>query len=887
MVSHRITKCSNTDHCFSLKQKRSPNSLIGFDVQQDSHNPATTIPRHRPAPLAPLAIGLMIGIALDAAFTPSWNMIGLLAIVTITSVLLACRLATQRNVTISPTIYRVACFGLAAVTGLVHHAHASRFIPMHHISRLISRDATIMTLEGTIVNRPYITEDSDRRLTPYPLPPKTRFTLRNIAVQSKTGMLAVDGRVAVSVKEPMLFLQAGDGVRIIGRLYQPQPPANPGAFDWAALMRRRGIHAALSTDHAAALTVIDRDSNGISAMLHRARIWAGNLLHQDSELIEDNAAGAVSAMVLGQRSQVDRDLNEAFVRTGGAHFLAASGMHVGWLALMGWWLARFIGLHYRAAAMLTAGIILSYVLLAEPRPSILRAGIIAILACISIFRRGHIHTGNWLGTSAIILLLINPLDLFNVAFQLSFVAVLAIVYLMPPIEQWIGTKLPFLRGQFENQAFADTTTHLPLSDALPSNRRLALDAVVIAIRITIAASIAAWLANLPLVTYHFDRFAPWGWLFNLILIIPAFLLTVLGFAKVLSVAIIPSLAAPFAILVDLMSRLFIGLVERLAQLPGTLLPGNRPSLFWVAACYTIIVLFLSRPALFRRRWILPSTCLALLIWWQIPHRLFVVDRGALNIWALAIGDGTATVIELPDGRVLLFDFGTRTPLDATQVGVDFLHHRGIRRISTVFVSHANWDHYGAIEGIADAVAIDNVVLSAQYDQFATQDSGGWRFRQSIAARDIPISTAAMGQTWHDASTVTIETIWPPPAEERAAPSANDGSLALRLTFANKRILITGDQAEWGLGGMLADCDLACDVLILPHHGSVVHNTQAFIDAANADINIRSSGQRQNMTTNNIENIVGPNRQYFNTADEGCVRIRITADEIKTTTQFNK
>lgn len=851
-----------------------------------THNPSQLLPRLRVTPLAPLAFGLCIGIVGDAAFAPNWIFYAALAPVILLVGVVIIRLASRVKIDARSRAFTWSCFLFSILAGGLHHAQASRGNTGPHIRQHVNHRSAITTIEGTVANRPRIVEQNDRRKAPYPLPPKTKFPLKHLAIQTSDGPLAVDGRIAVSIKEPMLFLQAGDRVRIVGRLYAPFPPANPGGFDWARHLRRQGIHAALSTDHAAAVEVIARESNAFTKTLNSYRTWADHLLHQDSELIEDGDHGAVSAMVLGQRSQVDRDLNEAFVRTGGAHFLAASGMHVGWLALMGWWLTRFIGMHYRGSAVVIALMIIAYVALAEPRPSILRAGVMGLLACLSIYRRGHIHTTNWLATWTIILVLINPYDIFNVALQLSFVAVLSIVYLMPPIERALAQRLPFLRGHYENEPYADSTVSLPLSDALPSNRRLALDAVVKAIRISFAASIAVWIANLPLVTYHFDRFAPWGWLFNLLLIVPAFLLTIFGFLKVILVAILPSSSSLIAPVVDATSQLFTSWVRLLASLPGTLLNGNQPSLAWVAACYTTLALVIWRPRTFRKRWTLPALTLALVVWWQIPHQWFVADRGALNVWALAVGDGTATVIELPDGRAMLFDCGTRTPLDASQITINFLRERGIRRIDTVFVSHANWDHYGALEYVAAEIPFERIVLSDQFDRFAPKNSGGWHFKRAMQARNIPLSTASSNDAWIDPSGVHIDILWPPPASDRPAPSANDGSLAIALTHADQRVLITGDQAEWGLGGMLADTNLTCDALILPHHGSVVHNTKAFIEAANARINVRSSGQRRDMTTNNIEQVVGRQRGYYNTADDGCVRIRVTPEDVTATTQYD-
>ena len=103
-----------------------------------------------------------------------------------------------------------------------------------------------------------------------------------------------------------------------------------------------------------------------------------------------------------------------------------------------------------------------------------------------------------------------------------------------------------------------------------------------------------------------------------------------------------------------------------------------------------------------------------------------------------------------------------------------------------------------------------------------------------------------------------------------------------IAYEGKVVLLCGDVADWGIAGLLDHGSLGADAMALPHHGSVVHNTAAFIDEVNPRITIRSTGQRQAMTTNGIEGLVG-NRQFFNTADEGCVRIRIRDGELSART----
>ena len=302
--------------------------------------------------------------------------------------------------------------------------------------------------------------------------------------------------------------------------------------------------------------------------------------------------------------------------------------------------------------------------------------------------------------------------------------------------------------------------------------------------------------------------------------------------------------------------------------------------------YVVLMLRIWRPAFFEtRKWTM-AIYVALILWWFIPARWVRQDSGALNVWMLAVGDGTGTIIELPDGHAMLFDFGTRSPFDASLTANAFIEHRAILKIDTAFVSHANFDHYGAIPKIHAHAPIQTVVISDQFEPFVRENDAAWRFLKSMRDAQVEIDIVEGSREWTDASGVRFEIIAPPAKADRAAPSANDSSLALRLTYQEISILLTGDQAEWGLGNLIASPDIAADVLALPHHGSVVHNTRAFIDAVNPMIAIRSTGQDRRMTTNGIEGLVGPDRQYMSTADSGCVRVRIKNHRVETTAFIN-
>ncbi len=861
------------------------------------------------------------------------------------------------------------CAILLAMAGLgaMRHALATRYVPADHIVHHAADEPAIVTITGRVISRPRIVEPDDAMPRAFPLSPRTVFLIEAEAIAGEpvardhagennanggeegaggdavaargnatgagggamavgrgaTGTggvnIPVSGRVAIQVKEPVFPLAVGERVRIAGWLRRPGPPANPGGFDWARHLRGDRVFAALSTDHAAAVTRLSPRATASSsgeppdapagerlstddtsatqrltasssgtrtgaALLDRLRDRLRGYLLAGALDENDEAAGVVSAMVLAQRGDVEKRLNDVFVQTGNAHFLAASGMQIVWLWMLVWLVLRAAGLPYRATAIAIALVIVAYVLVAESEPSILRAGIVGLLACGALYRRMLTNTVNWLACAAFLVLLIDPPDLFRPAFQLSFLAVLGLMHISPRIAARLA-RLPLIE-RIEHAPFLPLarTPYDPAGAAgLPSRFRLVAAWSTQTARLAISVALGAWLATLPACCYHFDQCTPLGWLGTLLLSLPVFVVTAVGYLKVVLGAILPSSALLTGPLLAVTSEALVRVVRLLTHIPGMVFDGRLPSLAWTLAVYGWMAIVLYGPRVAPRLNRLPraataGVAAALVLWWAIPPRWAQRERDALIVWMLAVGNGTATLIELPDGRAMLYDCGTRSAFDAGRVVVELLRLRGIREIDAAFLSHTDFDHYSGLATVARQRPIRRLFINDHFERHVEPPSPAAALLEELRNAGTQIITTSGSRRFDAGKGVNMTALWPPAAVEQGTPGENDASTVLRLEHRGHAILLTGDIAEWAIGRLLADAPaLGCDVLALPHHGSVVHNTASFIDATGAAWAIRSSGQRDAITTNGIDELAGRGRTYLNTADAGCVRIRIAAD----------
>jgi len=862
-------------------------------------NPPETSNCRPAAPLLPAAIGLIVGIAGDDWLKPPpWILIGcVLAGVLITG--LGQRLS--RRLGLSRQVY-TACGTvglLIAMSGLgsLRHASAVRHLPENHIFFFTTSEPRLLTLRARILTPINIHRPGEQQpsigFTPSP---GSRFIAEALSVAGQAGDLPACGRVAVRVHEAALDFHIGDVIRLTGWLEQPAPPRNPGGYDWAKHHRRNGIFASFAAKFADSVRLEKESVRDWRGSLQHLRSWLSGYLVEAAFEPDEPGGGVVAAMVLAQRSAVSRAVNEAFVRTGTVHFLAASGMNVAWLIAAAYAAGRLLGLYYRTTAVLVILFILSYLLLAEPEPSILRAGIAGLLWCGAVILRGHPSYTNWLAGSAIVILLVSPTDVFRPAFQLSFVAVLGLMHLTAPIRRGTGfllahaASVPPLSRILDYTWFGSAYEEFVLQ-AEESRKRWILRGAARFLHTALAASLAAWLATLPLTCYHFNQFTPWGWLATLLLILPAFLVTLCGYLLVSVGLLIPPIGWLLAPLLNGSTRLLLAGVSWLDAIPGTVLDGRSPSLAWVLAAYAVCGLSLLR---LPWRWWAAATRTAvvlLLLWWMTPPRWFRAERDALHAWVLSVGHGQAVVLELPRGRTIICDFGSRSAAQAQRAGLDLLRTRGITRVDAVFVSHPNLDHYNAIPALADRIEIGELVVNDWFTRHATGETTA--FLGEMARRGIPVrvlSGPCRLEQWLPAD---LSVLWPPAVGEVDADlDANESSTVLRVACHGHAFLIPGDVGPAALtrlvgqygngiagsGNLASDvpAGLRADVLILPHHGAVVTGTRSFLAEVDPAVVIRSTGQSRRLTATQIEDVTA-GRAGFNTADDGCIQVTFRRD----------
>ncbi len=812
-----------------------------------------------PMPLVPVALLLAAGITVGRyAAVPLGTWMLIVGVTLAASIAAVARAHLRAPATVALGALFAAC---GACLGVLATSHA----PDGHVAASVpGRTAPLATVTGRIVTAPRLDEQNAAPSATYRRPPRTRFLLDSGSVSTADGPAPCQGLIRVTVEGAAWNAKCGQRVRIAGRLTRPGSQRNPGQYDWRAAAKRDGVLLDLTVKDGSAIERLDGPAGPISAGLWRLRARAREHIHADGDY---RSGLLVRAMLVGDRHRALRDVNEAMVRAGVAHFLSISGLHLGVLLGFAYLLLRLAQVTPRRAAMAVLALLTVYLLIAEPRAPLLRAGIMAGAFCLAVILGRSAGTANLLSAAAIILLAAQPEDLFRPGFQLSFGIVAGILLLYRPTRgflfgRWI--RLRGLRVYRNDQRVRRWIAHRGFD--------LAADLV--------SVSVAAYLAALPLVAHHFELLTPLAPVMSLILFPLVAVTLIVGYGQMSLGWLAPNMAGTLSPVLGTLGNWLAGLAKALGSIPGICIE-LRPVPIWttVAMAATILAVAHRQRLRLTRAWatVLAASVIGVIV---VTTQLPAQATGQAELCVLDVRAGNCVAFRAPSGATYLFDAGSGSLTDPdAQAMRPFFHQRDWPEPSAAIVSHANADHYNALPSLLARHRLPRVFI---HKSFRANDGPGAVQTQNLLAAMAEAGTTVThlhrGQSLDLDDRTRLTVLWPPADIAGYNLTENDSSLVIRLVCDGVRVLLPGDIEETAQRLLLETpaAELKSDILILPHHGSTTPVLPAFIEAVDAGILIRSSGHR---TTGAAEEIraLTTHRNFFTTDREGCITVRFTPD----------
>jgi len=462
-------------------------------------------------------------------------------------------------------------------------------------------------------------------------------------------------------------------------LRAPRNFHTPGSFDYEGYLARQGIYLSAFLWDDSAIKRTGEHGDRMRAWIEQARRTIGGFF--DTHLDQQTAA-VLRALIIGDEGRVDKNLRQAFSRTGVAHVLSISGLHIGLVAAAAygvwWWLlgrSRYLLLTWtmpKLAAVLSIPPVLLYASLAGGNVATWRSVVMVLVYLLAVLLDRQQEVYRSLALAALLISLIWPGAVLDISFQLSFLSVLSILLGMAQFTrwwvEWSEQRLLHLRPRRE-RIWRWSATY-------------------------IAVSVCALLGTAPATAAHFNQVTLAG-LFANLLIVPLLgsLAVIMGLAAAGLLFLHTGLATLIVFCAGLVTRAGTWLVMWLGAWPYAALTVVTPTLLELILIYGLFACLFFQSA-FRNshsaiRYLLPTLILALCLdasFWTW-HRYF-----HHNLWVtfLDVGQGDATVVELPGSQVMVIDGGGFASEDfdvGEAILAPFLWSRKIGRVDILVMSH--------------------------------------------------------------------------------------------------------------------------------------------------------------------------------------------------------
>ena len=769
----------------------------------------------------------------------------------------------------------VGAIGLAVASVGAALANTAYYgLPADHVVTFTGPSRQLSTLRGRIVSTPQVVDDSPAPEFGYRRPARTMFLVEASGVRTPEGFAPTRGMVRVTLREPELKrqLSAGRQVELVGWLARYRAPDNPGQYDRRAAARNDGLLVRMDVPAADGATVLSAEQPWYARIYWRLRSSVRQHLENCGE-VEDGRL--LEALIIGERHPSLENLNRIMMRAGVVHYMSISGSHLAIFLGFVYLLCRLLALTPRLSAWAVLTVLAAYMLLAEPNAPLLRSAIMAAALCLAtILGRPHAAV-NALGAAAIVILAMDPLELFSPGFQLSFGIVGGMIVLHQPVRLMLFGPVLRRRGLtvFRSQGRFRRWFLRRASDGL--------------ILLTVA-SVTAYAVSAPLVAWHFGLFSPYAAPLSALLAAPVAGVLVPGYLAVALQGPMPNLAGRFGELASGAAGLLSDCVGWMESLPGLSLEMRPVGLSWVLLCYAAIAVIVLHRRLPLGRWCMAATLIALTaatIYAQRP----AAPPACVEMNLLDVGAGQCALVRTPGGKTFIIDAGTRGGFDAWEYVLrPFLRQQRLAAPSAMFISHSNTDHFNAAAGLVRRGGPRLAYMNECFSPDASDPvRSAEKFLELLARRDVPVVRLTAGQTVRIDQRTSVQVLWPPQPPPAGA-DVNETSLVLRLTCDGRSMLLPADIGPIAQAILAEEPSIRSDVLLMPHHGGWTASLERFVQAVAPKVVLVSSwqdpvGPATPPQARGFFSRLKTAYRYYSTARNGWCQVRLGRGDVEVTT----
>ena len=548
-------------------------------------------------------------------------------------------------------------------------------------------------------------------------------------------------------------IKIGDTIKLKGKLKLPNIAQNPSQFDYARYLQLKKTFSLLYVNEN--WEIQNRANDITGKLIRKLNDTRNNIIRIHGQNIKSPMLEILGGIIFGDDAvNPDDNTKEKFINSGIFHILSASGMNVTLIFGIWYFIARSLRLNYKYSIISGILLILFYTCMTGFGTPIIRATIMLTLILIGKLIDKETSTISLLFIVAFLMLLTNPLTIFDIGFQLSFITTFALII-----------TAPLLAFSFKHKF----------------------------INITLGACLIPFIAQLyaaPLQMYYFNTFSVYAVLANIAIVPVLSIVSFIGFISSI-IAMIPVVAKQICYFADLILNPILIYIVKVAELfstlPHSIIYLKKPSLIQIILYFTIIVSItcLLKFKIKSKKIIISIATLLILF----ALTFITIPNRNVEVIFFSLGNADAILLKSPNNEYFLIDTGRSGYLkgasQAKNIIIKYLRDKGIKDINSLILTHFDSDHAGGTIDILENIYVKKLYITETYENTMLSDN----IKEYLDSNKINYEIAENIEEIYNKDNFII-TIIEPVGE--LIKSENQKSLIVHCKYKDKSLLFMAD-----------------------------------------------------------------------------------------------
>ena len=663
-----------------------------------------------------------------------------------------------------------------------------------------------------------------------------KYIVKTIESSQKRNLV---GTNIIAYIEKNISLSPGDIIYLEGEFSKAEGRRNYGGFSYNNYLKQKKIYGMIYVKSIKRI----KKKHDLYFLLGFIK---QNINHKINLLYENDEADFLKSILIGDKDELSDEIKNNFRNSSLSHILAISGMHISYIVLALKQILKRIIKNKKMQNRLLIIFLMFFSILTGLQPSCIRACIMNSLILISenIYSKNSIYISILI--SFILLILINPYNIYSVGMWLSFMGTLGII----------------LFSNFFSRIFIYI-----INKKIKNERHKKVFSYFINL---FTVCISAQIMILPIMVYNFNTYSLTYFISNILSSLIIGPILIIGYLSVISSYFFIPISRIMAIFEKALIKLLFFITKFCSKLPFSSIITITPSIITIILYYLIIAIIVFY--YYKKRISILKFILSLSKKREIKKYIFKLKKYSkkiykiivifliililiksmlinsnLKIYFVDVGQGDCTVIKTPKGKSILIDGGEggdKSKYDyGENVVIPYLLDRKIKKIDYVIISHFDNDHVGGLLTVMEELRVDTAIISKQ-----GEDSENYRkFREIVKKKKIKVQVVGQGDRIKIENDLYFDILWPNNDNLISDNVLNNNSIVCKLNYKSFSMLFTGDIEEIAEKKLLEEYKnkiqiLNATILKVGHHGSKTSSTQNFIEAVNPQIVLIGVGE---------------------------------------------